>query len=139
MSKRAYFAASKNELPPGARKVVTIKGREILIINNGGRYAAILNKCPHRGAPLAKAMFVARTESEEPGDYRRPGESCLLRCPWHGWTFDLESGKSWCDPDSFRMRMFDLVVDDDGDRESGDLVIETFEVEHENQGIFVYL
>ena len=21
-----------------------------------------------------------------------------MRCPWHGWEFDIRTGQSWCDP-----------------------------------------
>ncbi len=33
-----------------------------------------------------------------PGEYRmsRPGE--MLKCPWHGWEFDIRTGQSWCEP-----------------------------------------
>jgi 3-phenylpropionate/trans-cinnamate dioxygenase ferredoxin subunit len=31
---------------------------------------------------------------------REPGE--IIRCPWHGWEFDIRTGQSYCDPKCFR-------------------------------------
>jgi nitrite reductase/ring-hydroxylating ferredoxin subunit len=40
-----------------------------------------------------------------PGEiqYTRLGE--ILRCPWHGWEFDIRTGQSYCDPKRFRARV----------------------------------
>jgi 3-phenylpropionate/trans-cinnamate dioxygenase ferredoxin subunit len=34
----------------------------------------------------------------------REGE--ILRCPWHGWEFDLRDGRSVIDPDGTRVRAY---------------------------------
>jgi 3-phenylpropionate/trans-cinnamate dioxygenase ferredoxin subunit len=46
-----------------------------------------------------------------PGEYRysRPGE--MLRCPWHGWEFDVRTGRSWFDPARTRVRRFEVAVE----------------------------
>jgi 3-phenylpropionate/trans-cinnamate dioxygenase ferredoxin subunit len=36
----------------------------------------------------------------------------MIRCPWHGWEFDLRTGKSWCDPQRTKVRTFDLKVEE---------------------------
>ena len=36
----------------------------------------------------------------------------MMRCPWHGWEFDLRTGKSWCDPQRTKVRAFDLKVEE---------------------------
>jgi 3-phenylpropionate/trans-cinnamate dioxygenase ferredoxin subunit len=50
--------------------------------------------------------------ASEPGrvEFERDGE--ILRCPWHGWEFDLRTGRSVVDPDGVRVRSYDVVVDD---------------------------
>ena len=30
----------------------------------------------------------------------RKGE--MVRCPWHGWEFDIRTGQSWCEPAKVR-------------------------------------
>lgn len=143
MSRQGHPVATTAELPAGARKVVTVKGREILLVNHQGRYSAILNKCPHQGAALSRGMFVTATESDGPGDYRRGDAQCLLRCPWHGWTFDIDTGKSWCEPEMFRMRKFDVAVGRVGDPAPGEaavaLELEKFETGVSDDLIYVYL
>jgi nitrite reductase/ring-hydroxylating ferredoxin subunit len=71
--------------------VVDIKGRDIVVFHVNGGFFALLDRCPHQGAPLDKAACVARLTSPEPGVYRRSRVDELLRCPWHGWEFDMRN------------------------------------------------
>ena len=49
--------------------------------------------------------------SNEPGrfDYSRAGE--LLKCPWHGWAYDIRTGQSWCDPDDTKVKSYEVTVE----------------------------
>ncbi len=42
-------------------------------------------------------------------EYSRPGE--ILTCPWHGWEFDIRTGRSWCDPERLRVRRYEVSVE----------------------------
>ena len=92
--------------PPGTRRCVVLEGRRIALINVGGRYFGLLDRCPHQGGPLSEGVLTGLVEAGAPGDYSfsRPGE--ILRCPWHGWEFDLATGKSRFDPRRHRTRAF---------------------------------
>jgi 3-phenylpropionate/trans-cinnamate dioxygenase ferredoxin subunit len=118
------------DIPPGTNKVVTVRGREIVIFNVGGEFFAFLNRCPHEGAKLCHGVLVGLTESDSPGSYsfQRKGE--MLRCPWHGWEFDIRTGKSWFDPERIKLRGFPVWVGDDqaSDSELEQIVAETFPV-----------
>ena len=48
--------------------------------------------------------------SSAPGQYEvtRTGE--ILRCPWHGWEFDVRTGQSWFDPRSLRVKAYAVEV-----------------------------
>src|SRR6267378_6278301 len=74
-------------------------------------YFAVGNRCPHEGASLCKGRIVGLVESSEPGSYQFSRRGELLRCPWHGWEFDLRTGKSWCEPDRTKVRSFELKVE----------------------------
>jgi nitrite reductase/ring-hydroxylating ferredoxin subunit len=37
----------------------------------------------------------------------------VIRCPWHGWEFDLESGRSLFEPRRFGLKTY-AVTEDDG-------------------------
>ena len=51
---------------------------------------------------LCEGTICGLALSDGPGNYRllRPGE--FIRCPWHGWEFDIRTGQSYCDPKSIR-------------------------------------
>jgi 3-phenylpropionate/trans-cinnamate dioxygenase ferredoxin subunit len=90
---------------------VTVRGREIAVFNLDGAFFALINRCPHAGAPLARGLRVGLSESDRPGCYThtRPGE--LLRCPWHGWEFDIRTGQSWCAPSTLKARAYAASVE----------------------------
>lgn len=67
------------ELPPGERKLVQLKSVEIALFNLNGTVYAIKNRCPHRSGPLIRG-FVDDTGG--------------IKCPMHGWRFDLRDGSS---------------------------------------------
>jgi len=106
-----HVVAPAAELPPGSRKLVTVKGRAIAIFNVAGELFALLNRCPHRGGSLCEGKLTGLVRSSEPGhyDYSRRGE--ILRCPWHGWEFDIRTGKSWCAPDEVSTRSYAVAVE----------------------------
>jgi nitrite reductase/ring-hydroxylating ferredoxin subunit len=106
-----HVVASVDEIAPGGRKIVTVNGREIGIFNINSEFFALINRCPHEGAALCRGRLVGLAESDAPGQYRltRPGE--MLRCPWHGWEFDIRTGQSWCDPLNTRVRSYNITVE----------------------------
>ena len=87
-----YVVATVDEIPPGSRKIVSVGGRSIGVFNVNGEYFALLNRCPHQAGPLVRGQAARAAGSGRPGEYRysRPGE--ILRCPWHGWEFDVRPG-----------------------------------------------
>lgn len=99
------------EVPPGARKRVTAGGRDIVLFNVGGDFFAVADRCPHQGGRLSEGKLVGLVEAPEPGRYAwsRPGE--IVRCPWHGWEFDLRTGQSRCEPRRLRTRTYDVVLE----------------------------
>ena len=125
------------EIPPGSNKVVNLRGREICVFNVGGDFFALLNRCPHEGAKLSRGVVVGLPESETPGCYKlsRPGE--ILRCPWHGWEFDLKTGKSHCDPERMFTKQYKTCVANEAVEEGRELQAETFPVVVEEATVFV--
>ena len=132
-----HVAATVEEIPPGQRKIVEVGGRSIGIFNVSGEFFALRNRCPHQGGPLCHGPLEGRIESTGPGDYSvsRPGE--VLRCPWHGWEFDIRKGQSWFDPARIRVRRYEVIVEPAGatavgqtshmpQRERGPYVAETY-------------
>jgi nitrite reductase/ring-hydroxylating ferredoxin subunit len=132
-----HVVATVGEIAPGTSKLVAIAGREIGLFNLGGAFYALLSKCPHEGASLCKGRIVRRVESDEPGQYRVVPGSEMIRCPWHGWQYDIRTGQSWCDPDNIALRKYAVSVET-GDRIlQGPYVAETYPVSVEENYLVV--
>jgi 3-phenylpropionate/trans-cinnamate dioxygenase ferredoxin subunit len=106
-----YVVASVDEIPPGQRKIVDVDGRAIGVFNVDGEYFAVLNRCPHQGGPLCKGNTLGFLRSAGVGEFHfsRAGE--ILRCPWHGWEYDLRSGQSWFDPARVVVRRYEVSIE----------------------------
>ena len=89
-----------SELPPGERRLVEADGRSIGVFNVDGQYYALRNQCPHQGAPLCMGAIKGLALPSKPGEYRWGREGEILRCPWHGWEFDITTGVNRDDPDT---------------------------------------
>lgn len=85
--------ATVDELPPGSRTIVDVDGQSIGVFNVDGRYVAVLNVCPHELGPVCLGRVGGTTMPSSPGEYRWGREGEILACPWHGWEFDLLTGK----------------------------------------------
>jgi nitrite reductase/ring-hydroxylating ferredoxin subunit len=70
--------ATLAELPPGGSKEVEHEGRIYALFNVDGVISAIDGICPHQGGPLADGVV----------------EGTMVTCPWHGWQFDVRTGKT---------------------------------------------
>ena len=49
-------------------------------------------------ARAVRGQLTGLVRTSEPGEYRLPAPGEILRCPWHGWEFDIRTGQSYCDP-----------------------------------------
>jgi nitrite reductase/ring-hydroxylating ferredoxin subunit len=103
---RSVVVARADEIAPGERKIVDIGGRSVGVFNIAGEYFALRNRCPHQGGPLCAGLQFAPLRSAVPGEYERGGDGEVIRCPWHGWEFEIKTGRSWFDPQGIRVRSY---------------------------------
>jgi nitrite reductase (NADH) small subunit len=92
------FVARSNDMPEGARSVVACEGRQIGVVRAKGKLHAFLNICPHQGGPVCDGLLIHRVEEVIAPDKTYQGmrfsETDLhIVCPWHGWEFNIETGK----------------------------------------------
>jgi nitrite reductase/ring-hydroxylating ferredoxin subunit len=132
-----HVVAPARDLPPGSRKLVEVEGRAIVIFNIGGEFFALLNRCPHQGGNLCEGKLIGLVESSEPGIYRYSREGEILRCPWHGWEFDVRTGRSWCDPARIRTKTYEVGVEPGRSLVEGPYRAETFTVTVEEEYVVV--
>jgi nitrite reductase/ring-hydroxylating ferredoxin subunit len=132
-----HVVATVDQIPPGQRKLVEVGGRAIVVYNLGGEFFALNNRCPHRGGSLAEGIQTGLVESTVPGHYScsRPGE--MVKCPWHGWEFDIRTGQSWCDPSRLRIRQYPVSVRPGTQLVEGPYVAESFPVRLEDNYVVV--
>ena len=135
MAKHVVGLAS--EIAPGGRRVSVIRGRPIVIFNLKGEYFAMLDRCPHQAAALSQGILSGISEADGPGPVRCSRSGEFVRCPWHGWEFDIRTGQSWCDPDSIMVRQYAVSVVPGETLAKGPLVAETFAVTVEDQYLVV--
>lgn len=132
-----HVVASVAEIPPGGRKIVNVKGRELGVFNLGGEFFALINRCPHQGAVLCEGEVVSRLVSDGPGDYRLERAGEMIRCPWHCWEFDIRTGQSWCDPESMQARSYKVTVEHGDSLAKGPFMAETVAVSVEQDYVIV--
>jgi 3-phenylpropionate/trans-cinnamate dioxygenase ferredoxin subunit len=68
--------------------------------------------------------------------WARDGE--ILRCPWHGWEFDIKTGRSIFNPHRMRVKAYDVTVEHPEDIEE-DESVETFQVSVEDGLIVLHV
>jgi NAD(P)H-dependent nitrite reductase small subunit len=76
---------SEEDLPIGKSAIISAGEDEIALFNYKGKYYAVANKCPHRGAPLGEGRI----------------EEGIVICPNHEWRFKLENGANMQNPELF--------------------------------------
>jgi nitrite reductase (NADH) small subunit len=76
-------AARKDEIPPGSIREFQLDGKTVAVSNVQGALYAIDNVCLHRGGPLGQGEL----------------DGCIVTCPWHGWQYDVTTGKVTVNPD----------------------------------------
>ena len=80
-------AFSLAELGERSKAVVKLSGKQILLMQSGGKIYACNNRCPHEGFPLAEGTL---------------SDGCILTCNWHSWRFNLEDGETLVGGDALR-------------------------------------
>jgi thiamine pyrophosphate-dependent acetolactate synthase large subunit-like protein/nitrite reductase/ring-hydroxylating ferredoxin subunit len=98
-----YRVADVDELPEGRVKTVTAGTHSMALTHIDGRFTAMDNRCPHQGGPLGEGSIE-----------RGEGGQCWLRCPWHGWDFDPQTGLPPGGHEDSGQYLFPLEVRDDG-------------------------
>jgi nitrite reductase (NADH) small subunit len=91
-----HRAAAVAEIPAGTGKELVIDGRIIALYNVDGEFYAIDGVCPHAGGPLGKGMLRKN----------------IVTCPWHGWQFDVTTGRH-CLTTHIQAKRYDVVVEGD--------------------------
>lgn len=92
------IAGSASDFPEGSVNQVALDGRDIAVVNVGGKYYAMDDTCTHAGASLSEGRL----------------DGCNLVCGWHGAEFDCTTGKLAKFPAQIRDLTSYVVSEEDG-------------------------
>ncbi len=109
-----HVVARVDELKPGDRKIVTVRGVQIGLFRVGDDYYALPNICWHQYGPVCtgkvgSAIIADASTGWEP-QYFYNGE--VLTCPWHGLEYRVTTGQCVAYP-KVRLRQYPVKVDGD--------------------------
>jgi len=94
-------------------RIVEVDGRPVGVVSAGDRFYAISDRCPHMGASMCAGSLSGTFLPSQPPELVYGLDQQVIRCPWHGWEFDLETGRSLLEPKRFGLRTY-RVTEDDG-------------------------
>lgn len=86
--------AQKSEIKEGQGKLVNVNGKELALFTVNNQFFAIDNTCLHRGGPLSEGFQAENT----------------ITCPWHGWQFDITTGKNIM-PGTGKLNSYKILVE----------------------------
>ena len=97
------FVARTGDLADGDRRIVSHEGIEVGVFFWGGEYYAYSNICLHQGGPACEGLIMHQVE-----EVLRPDRTWKQNsfsetdvnfvCPWHGYEYDLKTGRVVADP-----------------------------------------
>lgn len=113
MSKRVkkQFNIGAADYDLGERRVVEIEGKRIGVFNVDGDYYALHDRCPHMAGSLCGGPVTGTSLESEPGTFIYGREGELVRCGWHGWEFEISTGKCLVD-ERMRAKKYVVTVED---------------------------
>ena len=110
-----HVVARTDELAPGGRKIVAIRGVTIGLFRIGDEYHALRNLCPHQYGPACEGKIgiavVANEGTEWQPALAYAGD--VVSCPWHGLEFRISTGQCLAYPDVKLRRYRVKVVGDE--------------------------
>ena len=108
---KRQFEIGPADLEPGQRRIIEVDGKSIGLFNVNGAYYALLNRCPHMAGKLCEGPVTGTTLYARPANYKYGRKNELIRCGWHGWEFEIESGRCLVD-DRMRARKYPVTQKD---------------------------
>jgi nitrite reductase (NADH) small subunit len=108
--------AGRADIAPGERRLVDVNGETIGIFNVDGNYFALVNRCVHQGGPVCHGQVLPKLSAVvlpdgEIKEVLSPEDDTIV-CPWHGWEYDLRSGRCLANP-RLSLRSYPVLTEGD--------------------------
>lgn len=108
-----HRVARADEVPDNGALVAAVDGIEIGIFRVDTHFVAWRNVCPHMAAPVCRGTVAGTTLPSQVYEYRYGRDGEILQCPWHGWEFDLRTGRHLVAGSRARLRQYPVEVHGD--------------------------
>jgi 3-phenylpropionate/trans-cinnamate dioxygenase ferredoxin subunit len=93
-------------------RVIDIDGRRVGVISVDDEFFAVYDRCPHMGAPMCAGTVCGTLVAAGAHEFVYGRHDRVIRCPWHGWEFDLETGRSLLEPKRVGVKTYPVTVED---------------------------
>ena len=96
-----------HKFPINELHLIKIGSREVGILRRAdGKVHAVRNHCPHKGAPICNFQPTGTMLPGPPGTLTWGREGEILRCPWHGFEFEIATGARPYTDSHMRLRVY---------------------------------
>lgn len=100
------------DYPLDTLRIVTAGGREIGVVRRAdGSVNAVRNWCPHKGAQICKTKLTGTMLPGPPGTLTWGHDGEIVRCPWHGFEFDIRTGQRPYSDSRMRLRVYPARIE----------------------------
>lgn len=90
-------AATLADVTPGQPLLVEVDGARVVLVRAADQIHAFGDECAHQGGPLSAGKLTGTR----------------LACPWHGWTYDVRTGRCLFPPRGGAVPSYPVRVDGD--------------------------
>lgn len=105
-----------DQLSEGKLTPARIGRAPVLVTLIDGQPLAVAARCPHQGADMKAGCITGLVGAGATGTLTVDPGRPVLRCPWHGFEYDLATGEPTVEaPRHRRMRLRTYPVEIDGD------------------------
>ncbi len=103
-----------DDFPVGAFRVVEAGGVEIGVLRGDDDTVRVIrNRCPHQHAPICEGQLTGTLMPCEDPKVRNYGmDGLVLRCPWHAYEFDVDTGRALFGTYPGRLQAFEAQLGD---------------------------
>ncbi len=101
-----------SQLGPGQVVSTQLGPMQVAVVRTrDGDLYGVLDKCLHQGGRLSRGILEPAPVADRPAEYQVDPERQIIKCPWHGYEYDLKTGCTLFDPNQ-KIRTFKVREED---------------------------
>lgn len=112
-----HFICKVADIAEGEHRIFAVDTFEFGVFREGDKVIGWENRCPHSGGPVCQGRIYQKVDEKIGADHKSQGmcftDKRQIVCPWHGYEFDVVTGRHPADP-NVRLKPVDLQLRDGG-------------------------